>query len=160
MKVWAMGLFVAEYTYTLSIVFIKWSILAFYWRIFSINPTIRLPMWILCGIVGAWGIAVVRYHTYQFRETEGTLTQLQILVTSFQCLPISAFWERFDPVNPMPASEYTCGVDVHTFFKANAIPNIVTDVFILLLPLPYIWTLQLCRAQKVAITSIFIVGLL
>jgi hypothetical protein len=44
MKVWAMGLFVAEYTYTLSIVFIKWSILAFYWRIFNINPTIRLPM--------------------------------------------------------------------------------------------------------------------
>ncbi|KAH7361104.1 hypothetical protein BKA66DRAFT_471340 [Pyrenochaeta sp. MPI-SDFR-AT-0127] len=140
MKVWAMGLFVAEYTYTLSITFIKWSILAFYWRIFSTKPTIRLPIWILCGIVGAWGIAV-------------------ILVTSIQCFPISAFWERFDPVIPMPPSEYTCGVDVHTFFKANAIPNIATDVFILLLPLPYIWTLQLCRAQKVAITSVFILGI-
>ncbi|XP_014550688.1 hypothetical protein COCVIDRAFT_42865 [Bipolaris victoriae FI3] len=137
----AMGLFVAEYMYTLSIVFIKWSILAFYWRIFSTNPTTRLPMWILYSIIGAWGIAVVH------------------LVTSFQRLPISAFWERFDPVNPMPASEYTCGVDVHTFFKANAIPNIATDVFILLLPLPYIWTLHLCWAQKVAVTNIFIVGL-
>ncbi|KAH7176119.1 hypothetical protein EDB81DRAFT_771947 [Dactylonectria macrodidyma] len=141
MKVWEMGLFMAEFTYTLSLVFIKWSILAFYWRIFSTEFMIRMPIWILFGMVCAWGIAV-------------------ILVAIYKCLPIYAVWERFDPVNPMPASDYTCGVDVYDSFVGNAIPNIITDVFLILLPLPYIWKMSCLRwAQKVAITGIFIVGI-
>lgn len=61
LEVYFQGLFAAEYLYTFSIVFVKLSILALYWRIFgSLNST-RIPIWILSGIVIAWGIAVVSF---------------------------------------------------------------------------------------------------
>ena len=59
-KAWAIGLFIGEIVYTLTLTTVKWSTLAFYWRIFSANTTIRIPIWSLFGIVTAWGIAVVR----------------------------------------------------------------------------------------------------
>jgi hypothetical protein len=58
-KVWATGLFISEIVYTLTLVTVKWSTLAFYWRIFGSKPTIHIPIWILFGIIAAWGVAVV-----------------------------------------------------------------------------------------------------
>lgn len=58
-RAWALGLFIAEITYTLGLVFVKWSILAFYWRIFNARPSIRIPIWIMFFIVCSWGTAVV-----------------------------------------------------------------------------------------------------
>ena len=46
------------------------------------------------------------------------------------------------------------------FFNGNSIPNIITDALLLVLPIPFVWQLQLPRAQKVALTSIFIVGIM
>ena len=82
------------------------------------------------------------------------------MVTVFQCLPVNAFWQRYDPVNPTPPTDYYCGVNDNKFFDGNAIPNIITDAMMMVLPLPYIWKLYLPTAQKLAITSIFVVGLL
>jgi hypothetical protein len=59
LEVYFHGLFIAEYLYTMSIVLVKWSILALYWRIFGSVRSTRLPIWILFGIVSAWGTAVV-----------------------------------------------------------------------------------------------------
>ncbi|KAH7124688.1 hypothetical protein EDB81DRAFT_846977 [Dactylonectria macrodidyma] len=139
LKVYFQGLFIAEYLYTLSIVLVKWSILAFYWRIFGSVSSTRLPIWVLFGIVSAWGIAV-------------------ILVSTFQCLPVSAFWLRFDP-NGGSEMAYKCPVDVRMFFIANAIPNIITDILMLLVPVPGIWSLQLRNTQKIAVLGIFALGL-
>ncbi|KAI8651630.1 hypothetical protein NCS55_01408700 [Fusarium keratoplasticum] len=133
------GLFIAEYVYTMSIVLVKWSILAFYWRIFGSVGSTRLPIWILFGIISSWGIAV-------------------ILVSTFQCMPVSAFWLRFDP-NGGSGMTYKCPVDVRMFFIANAIPNIITDILLLLVPVPGIWSLQLRNAQKMAVLGIFGLGL-
>lgn len=58
-KVWAVGLFISEIVYTLTLVAVKFSTLAFYWRIFGSNATIHIPIWTLLGVVAAWGIAVV-----------------------------------------------------------------------------------------------------
>ena len=55
---------------------------------------------------------------------------------------------------------YTCAVNVNQFFNGNSIPNIITDAAILILPLPYIWKLQLPLAQKLALSSIFALGVL
>lgn len=60
---WAIGLFTAELTYTGVIVFVKFSILALYWRIFHKSSGIKLPVAIMSGIVGAWGISVVSFPT-------------------------------------------------------------------------------------------------
>jgi hypothetical protein len=46
--------------YTITLATVKWSTLAFYWRIFSANKSIKIPIWTLAGVVAAWSIAVVR----------------------------------------------------------------------------------------------------
>ncbi|KAI1113848.1 hypothetical protein F5Y14DRAFT_201651 [Nemania sp. NC0429] len=51
----------------------------------------------------------------------------QVLISVFQCIPPYAFWERFDPVNPLDPSQFHCGVDTKRFFCGNSIPNILTD---------------------------------
>lgn len=56
---WAIGLFVAELCYFVTLVCVKWSILAFYWRTFNIRQSIKLPIWILATVVGLWGVCVV-----------------------------------------------------------------------------------------------------
>lgn len=52
------GLFVLQLCYTTAIVFVKFSILAFYRRIFRVN-SIKAPLYTLWTIVGCWGIALV-----------------------------------------------------------------------------------------------------
>ncbi|EQB59449.1 hypothetical protein CGLO_00156 [Colletotrichum gloeosporioides Cg-14] len=140
LRVYFTGLFIAEYLYTISIVLVKAAILAFYWRILSARRESRLAIYILLGITCAWGMAV-------------------LLVSTFQCLPVSAFWLRFDANANLSPSDYECGVNVKTFFIANAIPNIITDVLLLLLPVPGIWTLQLRKPQKMALVGIFTLGI-
>ncbi|KAL3964995.1 hypothetical protein ACCO45_001999 [Purpureocillium lilacinum] len=139
LEVWAKGLFMAVFTYTLSLVFIKWSILAWYWRLFHIQSYMKPLIWMLFAVVCIWGVA-------------------KIIVVSLECFPIEAIWEVFDPDNPLDPSEYHCGVDIHKFFLGNAIPNIITDIFIMVLPLPYILKLHLRVSQKVALFGIFVVG--
>ncbi|KAI0903570.1 hypothetical protein F4824DRAFT_493088 [Ustulina deusta] len=138
-KVWSLGLFIAEITYTITIVLVKYSTLVFYWHVFGRKKSIRLPIWILSGVTSLWGIAV-------------------ILVSCFQCFPTRAIWERFDPVHPI--KEYTCPIDVSGFVIGNAVPNIITDGLVVLLPLPYVLSLQLRFSQKVALAGIFLLGLL
>jgi len=50
----------AVFTYTLSLVFIKWSILAWYWRLFHIQSYMKPLIWILFAVVCIWGVAKVR----------------------------------------------------------------------------------------------------
>jgi hypothetical protein len=51
------GVFTAEIGYTITMVCVKLSILAMYWRIFQ--ETIRRAALVLIGLVIAWGVAVV-----------------------------------------------------------------------------------------------------
>ena len=152
--VWAKGLFISEVSYTIIICSIKFSLLAFYWRIFK-QSRIRIPIYVLGAIVSSWGIAVVG-ATPSCLYING-LNIHQILITILQCRPVSDFWNRFAPHAQGP---YNCGVDVNKFFNGNSIPNIITDAALLVLPMPFIWQLHLPRAQKVALMSIFVLGIL
>ncbi|KAL6721256.1 hypothetical protein ACLMJK_000358 [Lecanora helva] len=123
------NLFTGEILYALVICMAKFSILAFYWRLFS--ASVRIPCFILGTITVCWTIAV-------------------ILVTVFQCDPVSGFWNRNKPAK--------CNVDDYAFFVANAVPNIVTDAALLALPMPYIWRLHRTIPQKIALAGIFALG--
>ncbi|KAK1993927.1 hypothetical protein LX36DRAFT_752035 [Colletotrichum falcatum] len=138
-KAWAIGLFISEVAYTLTLSTVKCSTLMFYWRIFGTKKSIRVQIWVLSGMVLAWAIAV-------------------LLVTIFQCVPARAFWERYDPVNPMSPDTFTCGVNVNMFFNGNSIPNIITDALVVMLPIPYVLSLQMPRPQKVALLGVFLLG--
>ncbi|CAH0003447.1 unnamed protein product [Clonostachys byssicola] len=137
---WAIGLFIGEICYTLTLLLVKLAILAFYWRSFSIKRSVKMIIWVLVATTSGWAFSL-------------------LVATFCQCLPTRAFWERFNPYNPLPPSEYHCGVDSLPFFIGNAIPNIVTDIVMIILPIPYIWSLQLPVQQKLALGGVFVVGI-
>ena len=71
---WSKGLFISEISYTCIICSVKFSLLAFYWRLFK-QSTIRVPIYILAAIVSAWGIAVVKSECLiRFKSAVLTLT--------------------------------------------------------------------------------------
>ncbi|KAI1201560.1 hypothetical protein F5X97DRAFT_338501 [Nemania serpens] len=127
----AIGLFTAELTYTGVIVFVKFSILALYWRIFSKNSGIKLPVAILSGIVGAWGLAV-------------------LLLTVLQCVPTRGFWDK--------TIDAACNVDSQKFLFGISIPNILIDLLLLALPIPHVVKLNVSGNQKRVLVSLFLLG--
>lgn len=74
----------------------------------------------------------------------------QVLVTIFQCSPVSGFWNRIDGSQ--------CNIDLRVFFASVSVINIVTDVVILALPMPYVIGLKRSAGQKVAVCGIFLTG--
>lgn len=82
--------------------------------------------------------------------TTGAWCLAVVLVSIFQCKPID---KVFDP------SIITghC-LDNTKFFIGNAVPNIVTDILILCLPLYEIKKLNLPRGQRAMLSSIFLLG--
>ncbi|KAK3329940.1 hypothetical protein B0H66DRAFT_542409 [Apodospora peruviana] len=123
-------LYIAEYHYFTLVAVIKASILAMYYRIF---PTrfMKHSVYIIGGSVVLWWVAI-------------------ILVTIFQCQPVSKAYKPF-------MEGGTC-LDKTQFFFGNSIPNILQDILIIALPMKEVWRLQVSRQQKVAIGGVFILG--
>ncbi|KAK4869229.1 hypothetical protein LT330_006229 [Penicillium expansum] len=124
------NLFACEILYTLSVCFTKYSILLFFWRIFN-STNIRIPIYVLASMITGWGLGV-------------------ILTTVFQCMPIQGLWDY--------SVKAHCGVNINDFFIGNAVPNIITDWAMLILPLPYVWKIQRSTTQKVALCGAFAMG--
>ncbi|CAI6101420.1 unnamed protein product [Clonostachys chloroleuca] len=124
------GLFTAEMTYTGVIISVKFSIAALYQRIFR-TENIKLPIIILSALVAMWGIAV-------------------FLLTLLQCIPTRGFWDK--------TIERSCNVDSNKFLFAISIPNILIDVALLLLPVPFVLKLHVSKDRKVSIMSMFLLG--
>ena len=56
------GIFIFEICWAVVIWIVKYSILAFYWRLFSVNcRSIRVIIWALVAFVTLWGLAVVPF---------------------------------------------------------------------------------------------------
>lgn len=99
-------LFASDFVYASAILAIKLSVLSFYRRVFS-TRTFKLVPNLIGAVVIAWWIAV-------------------ILVSIISCNPIRGFWDH--------TIKFKC-INTESFFNGNAVPTIVTDVIILLLPL-------------------------
>jgi hypothetical protein len=114
-------------TYLFAVTFSKLSILNLYLRIFSFEKS--------------------RYIIY----TLGAVSIVHCLVCSLvivlQCNPISDAWAL--------DSEDRC-INIAVFFWASSIPNIATDVVILVMPLPYVWKLNAPSRVKAGITITFL----
>lgn len=58
-------LYISEICWTVAIWIIKYSILAFYWRLFSVNRrSARITIWTLIAIATIWGLAVVCFRPF------------------------------------------------------------------------------------------------
>ncbi len=69
----------------------------------------------------------------------------------FACTPIRYFWDR-------NVEGGKCPIDILKAFNAQVVPNIVTDLVLLGMPMPLVWKLGLPRGQKVALCGIFALG--
>ena len=65
------------------------------------------------------------------------------------CIPIAALWT--------PTIQGKC-IDLVKFYIGNTIPNVLTDIALLLLPLPFVWRLHVATPQKIVVAGAFIIG--
>lgn len=107
----------------------KVSILLMYTRIFPTRP-FRIAAIVLGGIAVAWVISI-------------------ICVSVFQCSPIAKAWH--------PNLPGTC-INLKGSFIGNAVPNILTDIAILSLPVPVVWGLQASPAYRLSVIGLFLLG--
>lgn len=110
---------------------IKLAFLCQYYRVFAVHK-MKTVIWIVGGVVMCWAVS-------------------QVLIAVFTCTPIHRFWDM--------TIDGTC-VPNQPFWYINAAGNIITDVTILLLPLPALAKLQLRKQQKYMLMGIFSLGLL
>ncbi|KAM0238300.1 hypothetical protein ACHAP5_008765 [Fusarium lateritium] len=111
----------------------KVSILLFYRRIFTCSGlSFRIAFWFCTVLVVSYPIIF-------------TLTM------GFACRPLSHFWTQFK------GTKGTC-VDVGQFYVILAIINLLTNVIVLLIPVPEVIKLQMSRGKKAAVFGILALG--
>ncbi|KAG8161017.1 hypothetical protein KVR01_009281 [Diaporthe batatas] len=122
-------LWIGQLLYVSSITTVKVSVLSTYLRIF---PT-RFVKW-GAGIIGT--IAIMWFLS-------------TILVSIFLCQPVARSWDLSIPG--------TC-FDGKLFLLGNSIPNILTDMAILCLPIYEVYHLQVSLAKKLGLCLVFMLG--
>jgi hypothetical protein len=68
----------------------------------------------------------------------------------FQCMPFAFNWDKTIPGG-------RC-FNVQLFANSSSIPNIATDLAVLVLPLRTVWSLKISVARRVGLLLIFITG--
>ncbi|RFN49171.1 pth11-like integral membrane protein [Fusarium flagelliforme] len=126
-------LFGYTFLYSASCAMIKISILLFYGRIFSTAESVF-------RISTMFGYFLSISYPIVVWVTMGNV-----------CRPIEHFWTQFS------GTEGTC-IDINKFFLALGIVNMVNDFYILLIPIPQIFQLQMSMRKRLGITSIMMLG--
>lgn len=124
------GDYVFSHFYDIALVAVKLGILAFYYRVFVI-PLFRKVVLGTAAFVTGWGIGIT-------------------ITLGLVCRPIEAYWDA--------TVQGKCLRLVEFIYFTN-ISNLVTDVWIFLLPIPVILRLQLQTKKKLLLCFIFSIGL-
>jgi hypothetical protein len=103
-----------------------------YLRIFGTTKKFRLAIYIATVIVWCWAFSIV-------------------IEAFLLCRPFPSNW---DPTVPGK-----CGNRNAAFVAAGAL-NMLTDIMVLLLPVPHIWSLQLQIGRKIGLLATFGLGIL
>lgn len=74
-----------------------------------------------------------------------------ILEAFLLCIPIRYNWDK--------SIDGHCG-NSYAAYLSVAIVDLLTELSIILLPMPYVWTLQLPVGKKIALTCIFGIGIM
>ncbi|KAL4879446.1 hypothetical protein BJY04DRAFT_220042 [Aspergillus karnatakaensis] len=67
----------------------------------------------------------------------------------FQCSPLQHAWDK--------SIKGSC-FNQQQFFRFVSLPNILTDLVILVMPFPFVWKLHTRLTQKLALTGVFLLG--
>ncbi|KAI1342845.1 hypothetical protein F5Y15DRAFT_371183 [Xylariaceae sp. FL0016] len=123
-------LFAGSLTYAWTIAFIKFTVISFYWKLFSV--TAQLPLGILVFTVFAWLVGM-------------------FFMAVFSCKPVRAQWD-------ITIDDAQC-IDQNAFYLGGSLPNVVVDFIIVFIPMPYVWRLHLSVAKRAVLVGIFALGL-
>ena len=118
--------------YAVGLYFVKLSLLILLYRVFGVNRHFR---WANYALVAFWTVYSL------------TIT----LVGFFQCTPVHKAWA--------PEVDGHC-LNLVELGVASGYINIATDLLILLLPIPMVWSLQLSAKIRLAVMAIFATGIL
>ena len=72
-----------------------------------------------------------------------------VISTALQCLPVHSFWQ--------PKVKHYCINQVPYYIVQGAL-NFVTDVVVVLMPIPILWSLQLPTLRKLGLVVVFLLG--
>lgn len=125
---------VLQSLYGVGLALVKTSLMVLYYRLFGTVKSFRIAIYLTGVIVWAWGFSIV-------------------LESFLLCQPVEFNY------NPMRPGGGSCGNRNAAFVVAGAL-NMVTDFMVMLLPVPYIWSLQLATGRKIGLIITFCLGLL
>ncbi|KAJ5825782.1 hypothetical protein N7474_002920 [Penicillium riverlandense] len=108
----------------------KVSLLLFYVRIFSVRR-FQIFAYVVGTLVLVHGIVV-------------------LFTIIFQCKPVPYVWDK-------TIRNGTCFVQ-QVLYRFVSPPNVLTGILILIMPIPFVWKLHAPRAQKMALTAVFLLG--
>lgn len=125
------------YLYTVAITAAKLSLLLFLYRIFHVDKRFRIAAWITGGVLVLWSL-------------------ITILLAIFSCKPIRASWDlkvRMDP-------KTVCYPKAYDVANIYGFCNVITDVVLIVLPIPLVWKMQVNLKKKFAVAMVFATGAL
>ncbi|KAH8589188.1 hypothetical protein B0O99DRAFT_637440 [Bisporella sp. PMI_857] len=125
---WAKGILTIELIYLTAVALPKMSVLCLFLRIFTTKASRRLTQSTMILITVNWFAFMV--------------------ASCNQCKPLAYWWDRTIPGGKC--------FDVQAFYRIMCVPNIVTDVIVMLLPIKSIVELKLPTIKKLALLIIFL----
>lgn len=127
---WAKSIYSLEMIYLPAVALPKISILSLYLRIFP-NRVFRGMTMVI--------VAIVLLNWLAFA-----------LASTFQCSPVTYQWDK--------SIEGGRCFDVLLFYRMVNVPNVVTDIAMLILPMPMVWKLHTSRPRRIGLTVCFLAG--
>lgn len=129
-RVYVQSVYALEMIYFPAVALPKLSILSLYFRIFP-NEVFRAMTLTIAAIV------VLNWLAF-------------VLASTFQCSPVAYQWDK--------SIEGGHCFDILLFYRMVNVPNIVTDIAMLILPMPMVWKLHTSRLRKFGLTICFLAG--
>ncbi|KAK7932315.1 hypothetical protein PG985_003027 [Apiospora marii] len=127
------AIYAVYFVYDIALFITKTSALLFFSRIFTKYTTktwFNYALWVTHGLNVSWLLGIV-------------------FGTIFMCDPVAKGY--------IPDLDGHCG-QTSALWIGSAVPSVIIDLTILLLPLPKIWGLQLSRGKRAGISFAFILG--
>ena len=118
--------------YVWAATFPKLAVLAFYYRIFELS-IYRNSIKVIASVILATWIS-------------------ETIVCFASCQPFAYRWDKTIPSGHC--------IDKKAFYTWGSLPNVITDIAMLILPLPIVYRLQMPRKAKTGLYVVFTVGLL
>jgi hypothetical protein len=77
--------------------FVKFSLLALYQRLFWVNKSFSISVWVVAVIQGCWGLVVFLVHIFACRPIEKVWTPLM----DGYCIDENLFFSIYEPLNSL-----------------------------------------------------------